>query len=77
MPNITTNHSITYTNPFNVGGARVAMNAKQETIKRFYSLFMLNDNCFLRVFFFHFSTYQFGISVEKQKEREIRFEIMC
>ena len=33
-----------------VGGARVAMSAKQERMKRVYPLLMGNDNRFLRVF---------------------------
>ena len=33
-----------------VGRARVAMNAKQERIKRVYPLLMGNDNRFVRVF---------------------------
>ena len=40
------------------GRARVAMNAKQERIKRVYPLLMGNDNRFLRLFFLYLSMYQ-------------------
>ena len=53
-----------------VGSARVVMNATQERIKRFYLLFMRNDNRFLRVFSL-VENVSIGISIEKRKERKI------
>ena len=54
-----------------VGRARVAMNAKQERIKRVYPLLIANDNRFLRVFSLFecvsFSQYEHGDSENSQK----------
>ena len=54
-----------------VGRAKVAMNAKQERIKRVYPLLVGNDNRFLRVFslFEHisFSPYEHGETENGQK----------
>ena len=54
-----------------VGRARVAINAKQERIKRVYPLLMGNDNRFLRVFSLFervsFSRYEHGDSENSQK----------
>ena len=50
-----------------VGSARVAMNAKQERIKRVYPLLMRNENRFFRAFLY-LRMYQSTLaSIEKQK----------
>ena len=51
-----------------VGRARVAMNAKQERIKRVYPLLMPNDDRFLRAFLY-FSMYQ-SILASKTENRQ-------
>ena len=52
-----------------VGSARVAMNAKQEWMKRVYPLLMRNDNRFLRVFSL-LRTYQSALASRKRKPSE-------
>ena len=65
-----------------VGSARVAMNAKQERMKRVYPLLMRNDNRFLRVFSL-LRTYQSALASRNRKPsedsqwKEIKFQIMC
>ena len=54
-----------------VGRAKVAMNAKQERVKRIYPLLVGNDNRFLRVFslfeYVSFSPYEHGETENGQK----------
>ena len=57
-----------------VGRARVAMNAKQERIKRVYPLLMPNDDRFLRAFLY-FSMYQ-SILASKTENRQRIWKIV-
>ena len=50
-----------------VGRAKVAMNAKQERIKRVYPLLVGNDNRFLRVFLYLSTYHSVRMNMEKQK----------
>ena len=52
-----------------VGSARVAMNAKQERIKRVYPLLMRNDNRFFRAFLY-LSMYQSTLASRNRKLSE-------
>ena len=52
-----------------VGSARVAMNAKQERIKRVYLLLMRNDNRFFRAFL-NLSMYQSTLASRNRKSSE-------
>ena len=56
-----------------VGRARVAMNAKQERIKRVYPLLMPNDDRFLRAFLY-LSMYQ-SILASKTENRQRMWKI--
>ena len=52
-----------------VGSARVAMNAKQERIKRVYPLLMRNDNGLFRAFLY-LSMYQWTLASRNRKSSE-------
>ena len=52
-----------------VGSAKVAMNVKQERIKRVYPLLLRNDNRFLRVFSL-LRTYQSALASRNRKPSE-------